>query len=958
MTPRLSTYAARLFSTALLAPALLALQGPELGRPIDCEDADPGEPLVWLVEPAQVEAFLRGGWTPSAAPSAQGGTQELGAAVCDPFTTSEVFTGVLPEGDLPSGVAFTPDGAKIVVSHTLSQNLVVLDAATRVVTDTIALSGSPQGVAVSADGVHAVTANIFEDTASIVDLSTGLETAVVPIGNQPGGVCITPDGTRAVVSNVVDLSLSVIDIASATELHRIPGAGFAATIALTPENGVARASFSQFACASNSIVILPDFGNDEIDFFDIVAGTVTSVASTPRPIGVDVNPSGTTAVISHYFPETSCSVVDVATQTITKNIDVGQVMYGPIAVNPAGTSAVCGVQNNCVVVDLVTNAVSSNISTASVNQLHTTADGLYALAVGYRGSLISYASQSLVTNLNNYVACYVGGVSPAGPRAAMAAIHNGENLLVMNTSGAGAFLEGDVPSGPPAEADKTRRVAVSADGTRAVTTNILSDNVTIVNLATNTVEGVVAVGDRPSGVAITPDGTKAVVANLDSTFVSVVDLVAQTSTSVSISTRASEVAISPGGQYAYVAVVVSDGVWRIDLNSLAVSGGKITTGNMGSTLTYMFVPASGIALSHDGATLAVCGSFDDVLSIIDTASWSLVASVPVAGFPFRAVFSPDDSTIYVTAKNGDQLVRVSNAGAASAVTGSVATGADPYEMLISADGQTLYLGDYGAQRLALYDLASFSLTGTVPLSVKPQALLARGTCVTTTGGNWSVGSGPSGVFFGADGAVVTVDTVGMTVTQDEANVFPPSELVAIPGADAALIPSPFIDGLLRVDFAGDDVSALCYGDGSGAVCPCGNLGAAGEGCRNSTGSGALMVHSGVPSVGTDTLVFSGSQLPATAPGLYFQGDLLGGGGAGTPFGDGLLCASGNIQRLGVVFSAGGQSAYPGAGDPLISVKGAVSAGELRFYQLWYRDLTGPCSGGFNTSNALEVLWGL
>ncbi|MFT7484517.1 MAG: prolyl-tRNA editing enzyme YbaK/EbsC (Cys-tRNA(Pro) deacylase), partial [Candidatus Paceibacteria bacterium] len=51
------------------------------------------------------------------------------------------------------------------------------------------------------------------------------------------------------------------------------------------------------------------------------------------------------------------------------------------------------------------------------------------------GSMISFASQSLVTNLNNYVSCHVGGVSPVGTRAAMAATHNGENLLVMNTNG-------------------------------------------------------------------------------------------------------------------------------------------------------------------------------------------------------------------------------------------------------------------------------------------------------------------------------------------------------------------------------------------------------------------------------------------------------------------------------------------------------------------------------------------
>jgi len=909
------------------------------------------------VDPASVESILlaqRGRFEAQLA--SRGGTVALGPATCDAFSLLELETGVPPEGDLPSGMAFTPDGAKIVVAHTLSQNLIVLDAATRVVQASIPLSGSPQDVAISSDGLHAVTPNIFEDTASIVDLGTNSEVAVVPIGDQPGRVCITPDGTKAVVSNVVDLSLSVIDIAGATELHRIPGAGFAATIALTPENGVARASFSGFACATNSIVVLPDFGNDEIDFFDIAAGTVNSVPSAPKPIGVDVTPDGSTAVVSHYFPESSCSVIDVGAQSITKNIDVGTPTFGAIAIRPDASQAVCAIQNACVVVDLVTDAVSASINTASVNGLATTADGDHALAIGYRGSLISYVSQSSVVELNNIVSCDVGAVSPTGPRAAMAATSFGEDLLVVNTNGAAGFLEGRVPSGAPPEADKTRRVAVSADGTRAVTTNILSDNLTIVDLVTNTVEGVVAVGDRPSGVAITPDGTRAVVANLDSTFVSVVDLDAQTETSVPISTRGSEVEISPDGQYAYVAVVTSDGVWRIDLGSLTVAGPKIATGNMGNVFTYLFAPSSGIELSHDGATLAVCGSFTDQLSLIDTASWSLLTHVPVAGFPFRAAFSPDDSTIYVTAKDGDQLVRVANTGATSSVTGSVATGADPYQMRLAADGQTLYLGDYGAQRLAIYDLGSFGLQATVPLPVNPQDLLVRGDCVTVVGGTWSVSSGPTGVGFGHEGTVLTVDTAGLSVSQTELTPYPPSELVPTPSGGSALIPSPFVDGLLRVDFEGAGFTPVCFGDGSGATCPCGNSGGAGEGCVNSTGVGGVLSASGSPSVGADDLQLQGSQIPATTPGLYFQGETVVNGGDGLIFGDGLRCAGGHVTRLGVVVASGGQSSYPGLGQDPVSVRGGVSAGDTRFYQLWFRDPGGPCSNTFNTTSALQVDW--
>jgi hypothetical protein len=42
--------------------------------------------------------------------------------------TDFVSNGIPPEGDLPSGVAFTPDGTKIVVAHRDTRNLSVFDS--------------------------------------------------------------------------------------------------------------------------------------------------------------------------------------------------------------------------------------------------------------------------------------------------------------------------------------------------------------------------------------------------------------------------------------------------------------------------------------------------------------------------------------------------------------------------------------------------------------------------------------------------------------------------------------------------------------------------------------------------------------------------------------------------------------------------------------------------------------
>jgi hypothetical protein len=92
--------------------------------------------------------------------------------------------------------------------------------------------------------------------------------------------------------------------------------------------------------------------------------------------------------------------------------------------------------------------------------------------------------------------------------------------------------------------------------------------------------------------------------------------------------------------------------------------------------------------------------------------------------------------------------------------------------------------------------------------------------------------------------------------------------------------------------------------------------------------------------------------------LYFQGTSQLGGGAGSVFGDGLRCVGGTIIRLGTKNNVAGTSTYPVAGDASVSVRGAVSAGDVRMYQVWYRNAAAFCtSSTFNLTNGVEVSWG-
>jgi hypothetical protein len=92
--------------------------------------------------------------------------------------------------------------------------------------------------------------------------------------------------------------------------------------------------------------------------------------------------------------------------------------------------------------------------------------------------------------------------------------------------------------------------------------------------------------------------------------------------------------------------------------------------------------------------------------------------------------------------------------------------------------------------------------------------------------------------------------------------------------------------------------------------------------------------------------------------LYFQGTTQVGVGAGAVFGDGLRCAGGVVSRLGTKTNAAGTSSYPVGVDLPIHIKGNCAAGDVRNYQVWFRnaDPTFCTISTFNLSNGLTTTW--
>ncbi|MBK7876342.1 MAG: hypothetical protein IPJ77_11400 [Planctomycetes bacterium] len=151
-------------------------------------------------------------------------------------------------------------------------------------------------------------------------------------------------------------------------------------------------------------------------------------------------------------------------------------------------------------------------------------------------------------------------------------------------------------------------------------------------------------------------------------------------------------------------------------------------------------------------------------------------------------------------------------------------------------------------------------------------------------------------------------------------------------------------------------TSFCYGDSAANACPCGNHGAPGHGCASSVNAnGALLEAAGFPHL--DDVVLFGSQMPATSPCVYLQGDAF----TDVPFGDGRRCLAGVLLRLRTKTNVGGASSFPDAVETLtLSQRGGVvpGSGAVRGYQVYYRNASPTfCPPEtYNVSNGIRIVW--
>jgi len=184
--------------------------------------------------------------------------------------------------------------------------------------------------------------------------------------------------------------------------------------------------------------------------------------------------------------------------------------------------------------------------------------------------------------------------------------------------------------------------ALSKNGKQLYVSNEDTKSASVVNIAASKVEHIIPVGQEPEGVDVTPDGKQFYVTCESGGDVYVIDT---SSYSVvgrfKVQPRPRTVAFLPSAGLAFVP---SESVGLVNV---------VDSKNFTVQKTIMLPAGSrpmGVLLSHDGKQLYVSNGRGGTVSVIDTKSDEVTASIQVGTRPWGIALSPDGR--YLFAANG------------------------------------------------------------------------------------------------------------------------------------------------------------------------------------------------------------------------------------------------------------------------------------------------------------------
>lgn len=130
-----------------------------------------------------------------------------------------------------------------------------------------------------------------------------------------------------------------------------------------------------------------------------------------------------------------------------------------------------------------------------------------------------------------------------------------------------------------------------------------------------------------------------------------------------------------------------------------------------------------IAISEDGATVAMVNPEDDSVSFFKTSDNSKLATASTGSEPWAVILHPDSKTAFVANRAAATVVKVTGVNTASPMVGTVVNvGSEPTGLALSPRGNKLYVAEWAEGRVSVIDTASMTVSGSITGLRNPRAV--------------------------------------------------------------------------------------------------------------------------------------------------------------------------------------------------------------------------------------------
>lgn len=340
---------------------------------------------------------------------------------------------------------------------------------------------------------------------------------------------------------------------------------------------------------------------------------------------------------------------------------------------------------------------------------------------------------------------------------------NDSNSPMVTRAGIPALLSilaaacgGDAPQDRPSDETGSGREL-------AYVTNEGSGELTVIDVASDSVVSSIPVGTRPRGVRVSEDGKTVYVALTGSPRCPPTmpdeeceKLEADKSKDgigvVDVATR-KVTRVLPGGSDPETFDISRDGT-RLFVSNEDAHVATIVDIQSGKILATVPVgrEPEGVELHPSGGTVWVTGETDHNVTVLDTDSGGVVSKIPVGKRPRDLAFSPDGSRAYVTSEIDGTVAVVDAKGYKVTDTIKLPEGSKPMGIEFSPDGSRAYVANGRGGTVSVIDTRSDSIIATIKdIGTRPWGIaLADG------GDKLYTANGPSG-------NVTVVDTEKLVV---------------------------------------------------------------------------------------------------------------------------------------------------------------------------------------------------